>query len=168
MNQRRRSLLGALLLALSSSSLVYSQTASPTKQKRIDEVISVKQVSQRQDQGSGLVEEFSFLIKDFKVDHQTEMNNLNISVSFRYVPTITNPEYPDFRPIAKYVETFLTNYPNEKDYWEIVNKELTAQVLKKYPVLLSITSEITADPTPLDPYVRATRVTRTRRTVKTK
>jgi hypothetical protein len=168
MNQRMRKLLGALLLAASSSQLVYSQTVKPSGKNATDKPARVDQVVRYEPGGGQLIEEFSFLIKDFKVDHQTEMNNLNISISFRYVPTITNPEYPDFRPIAKYVETFLTNYPNEKDYWEIVNKELTAQVLKKYPVLLSITSEITADPTPLDPYVRATRVTRTRRTSKTK
>jgi hypothetical protein len=31
-----------------------------------------------------LVEQFSFLIKDFKIDHQGENNNLNITISYRY------------------------------------------------------------------------------------
>ena len=48
-----------------------------------------------------LVEEFSFLIKDFRMDHQTQTNNLNISISFRYTPNIQKSEYPDFRWLAK-------------------------------------------------------------------
>ncbi len=31
-----------------------------------------------------LTEEFSFLIQDFKMDHQSELNNLNIKVRLRY------------------------------------------------------------------------------------
>src|SRR5262245_53597561 len=84
---------------------------------------------------SRLVEEFSFLIKDFKLDHQNETNNLNITIRYRYKSRISESEYPDFRLIAKDVETFLLHYPNENDYWEILNKKLTVMVLKKYTAL---------------------------------
>jgi hypothetical protein len=110
-----------------------------------------------------LIEEFSFELKDFKMDHQTQANNLNISVSYRYMVNIKNGDYPDFRSLAKDIETALTKYPNEDDYWEIVNKNLTALLLKKYPALSSITIELKADPSSLIPYTRSSRVTRTSR-----
>ena len=158
--QLMRNLLGLFLILASCSAIVYSQSAKSSRHNPTSNNL----VSQHSQPGS-LVEEFSFLIKDFKVDHQTEANNLNISVSFRYIVNIPSSDYPDFRLLAKDIETFLTNYPNEKDYWEIVNKQLTQLLLKKYPVIASLTCEVKADPTPLDPYVRASRVTRERRPV---
>jgi hypothetical protein len=117
-------------------------------------------------QRNSLVEEFSFSLKDFKIDHQGEHNNLNISVSYRYVANVTKADYPDFRWLAKDVETLLSNYPNEDDYWEIVNKQLTSLLLKKYPALVSVTCELKVDPSQNVPYTRASRVTRERETVK--
>jgi len=109
------------------------------------------------------VEEFSFQIKDFKMDHQTQTNNLNISISYQYIANIQKPDYPDFRWLAKDVETLLSNYPNKDDYWEIVNKQLTSLLLNKYRGLTSVTCEIKVDPSSLIPYTRTSRVTRTRK-----
>ena len=109
-----------------------------------------------------LVEEFSFLLKDFRMDHQGQANNLNISISYRYAANITKAEYPDFRWLAKDVETLLNNYPNEDDYWEIVNKQITALLLKKYPGVVAVTCEIKVDPSSVVPYTRSSRVTRER------
>ena len=132
---KTRPLAGIFLLLLACSSVAYSQ--SP-------------------------VEEFSFLIKDFKMDHQTQTNNLNISISFRYKHNIQKSEYPDFRWLAKDVETLLANYPNKDDYWEIVNKQITSLLLNKYPGISSVTSELKVDPSSLIPYTRSSRVTRER------
>jgi hypothetical protein len=148
--------LGILLLAASILPSVYSQ--SSIKKSNPTNIVSQRKV---QDHGR-LVEEFSFWIKDFKVDHQGEHHNLNISISYRYVGNITKTQYPDFRWLAKDVETLLTNYPNEDDYWEIVNKQLTALLLKKYAGLMSVTIELKVDPSPLVPYTRSSRVTRQR------
>ena len=57
-----------------------------------------------------LVEEFSFLIKDFKVEHQGD-NTLNIKVKYRYRANLLTKDYPDFRQIAKDIESFLTTIP---------------------------------------------------------
>lgn len=132
---KTRPLAGIFLLLLACSSVAYSQ--SP-------------------------VEEFSFLIKDFKMDHQTQTNNLNITISFRYKNNIQKSEYPDFRWLAKDVETLLANYPNKDDYWEIVNKQITSLLLNKYPGIASVTSELKVDPSSLIPYTRSSRVTRER------
>jgi hypothetical protein len=110
-----------------------------------------------------LTEEFSFQIKDFKMDHQTQTNNLNISISYRYIANIQKPDYPDFRWLAKDVETLLSNYPNKDDYWEIVNKQITSMLLNKYRGLTSVTCEIKVDPSTLLPYTRTSRVTRNRK-----
>ena len=110
-----------------------------------------------------LTEEFSFQIKDFKMDHQTQTNNLNISISYRYIANIQKPDYPDFRWLAKDVETLLSNYPNKDDYWEIVNKQITLMLLNKYRGLTTVTCEIKVDPSSLIPYTRTSRVTRNRK-----
>jgi len=160
MAQLLPNLLAVILLSALSTPIAYSQSSKVFSDSTPERVNLVS--SERHQSDGDLVEEFSFLIKDFKVDHQSESNNLNISISYRYVVDIPNSDYPDFRLLAKDVEKFLTNYPNEVDYWEIVNKQLTLFLLKKYPAISSITSEVTADPTRLDPYVRSSRVTRKR------
>ena len=131
----------AFITTLSGSTIVYSQSSKSPR----------------------LTEEFSFLIKDFKIDHQGETNTLNISISYRYAANITKADYPDFRLLAKDVETFLTEYPNEDDYWEILNKQITARLLQKYPSLTSVTCELRVDPSRLIHYTRSSRVTRERR-----
>ena len=115
----------------------------------------------RQVQGDRLVEGFSFLIKDLTVDHQGQ-NNLNITVKYRYRANMMVSDYPDFRLIAKDIETFLKNYPNETDYWEIVNKKITLLILDKYSSIESVTSQIEVSPTTAVPYLRSSISTRTR------
>jgi hypothetical protein len=80
--------------------MVYSQTSTPSGQSKVVEVTEVKKVASKRQEGGRLIQEFSFLINDFKCDHQTEMHNLNISVSFRYVSNIAESDYPDFRLIT--------------------------------------------------------------------
>ena len=148
-------LVGAFLLSAASLTVVHSQSLAP---KKVNQVVQLKQ------QNGGLPsEEFSFLIKDFKIDHQGETNTLNISISYHYVVNIANSDYPDFRWLAKDVETLLSNYPNETDYWEIVNKQITSLLMKKYPALASVTCEMTVDQSGQVPYTRMSRVTRNRR-----
>jgi hypothetical protein len=107
-------------------------------------------------------EEFSFLIEDFKMNHQSEINNLNIKVRLWYENGIIESKYPDFRAIAKDIEDFLSNYPNKVDYWEILNKKLTLLVLRKYPMIENITSEIQVSPSEKVSYLRSSIVTRSR------
>jgi len=144
-----KQLLGIILLTITTFPLVYAQSAKPAPQ--------------RHQQTSRLLEQFSFVLPDFKMDHQGETNSLNISISFRYATNIANSEYPDFRWLAKDVETLLHNYPNKTDYWEIVNKQVTALLLKKYPALTSVTSEFEVKPSRTVPYTRSSTVTRSRR-----
>ena len=136
-----------ILAIFATASAAYSQTPSRSSSTR---------------SAGSLVEEFSFLIKDFRMDHQGQANNLNLTISYRYAANVTKADYPDFRWLAKDVETFLTSYPNEDDYWEIVNRQITALLLKKYAGVVAVTCEIKVDPTSVVPYTRSSRVTRER------
>ena len=150
-------LVGVFVLSAASFSVVHSQSLTPPQ----NQVLQQKQANE-----GLLVEEFSFLIKDFKMDHQTQTNNLNISISYRYIVNIQKSEYPDFRWLAKDVETLLGSYPDKDDYWEIVNKQITSLLLKKYPGITSVTSELKVEPSSLIPYARSSRVTRERSAIK--
>jgi len=112
---------------------------------------------------AGGVEEFCFLIKDFKIDHQSEINNLNITIRYEYSSGIDEASYPDFRLIARDIETLLSTYPNERDYWEVLNKRVTSMVLDKYRSIRRVSSQIEVSPSARDPYNRASLVTCVRR-----
>lgn len=127
---------------------VVFQSTKPTRTKTTSRIAS---------------EGFSFLLKDFRMDHQGEVNNLNITIRYRYKAPISNSEYPDFTVVAGDIENLLNNYPNKTDYWEIVNKNITALVLEKYPAIAEVTSEIQVSPSPKVRYVRSSTVTRVRR-----
>src|SRR6185369_7742285 len=80
-----------IMVTMSGMSAVHSQTPQRSSSTRT---------------AGSLVEEFSFLLKDFRMDHQGQANNLNILISYRYAANITKADYPDFRWLAKDVETF--------------------------------------------------------------
>jgi len=110
-----------------------------------------------------IMEGFYFLMSDYKMEHQGETNTLNIKVSYSYVKGIADDQYPDFIPIRKDVDKFLTEYPNEMTFWEILNKQLTSRLIEKYPALASVTCEIQVTPSSKYPFTRGSVVTRTRR-----
>jgi hypothetical protein len=124
--------------------------------------VSAERLTSKIENPGLLTEEFSFLLQDFKVNHQSEVNNLNIKVRVCYENNISEVKYPDFQAIAKDIEDFLNNYPNKADYWEILNKKLTLLVLKKYSMIENITSEIQVSPSEKVSYTRSSIVTRSR------
>ena len=101
MGQLWRSVFAFALLATLYAPPCYSQSKEASTGNKPERVVA-KHTAHRNGE---LVEEFSFLIKDFKVDHQSELNTLNISISYQYVVNIPNTDYPDFRLLAKDVET---------------------------------------------------------------
>ncbi len=146
----------AIVLALFITSL-WAQKAAATD---LNKLITKQAAISKYENVDNLTEEFSFLIEDFKMNHQSELNNLNIKVRFRYENRIKESDYTDFRVILKDIEDFLNNYPNKVDYWEILNKKLTQTVLKKYPMLESITSEIQVSLSQKVAYSRSSIITR--------
>lgn len=78
-----------------------------------------------------LDESWDFAFKNYKIQHQGEAT-INLDVSYDYKNGIgkTDPfEYPEFTQIYNYIENYLANYPNETDFWEILNKNLVNDLL---------------------------------------
>ncbi len=107
-----------------------------------------------------LTQKWNFTLANYPINHQG-LNNLNIDVNYKYKDGIQNYQYPDFVPIYKSIENFLVNYPNETDFWEIVNKNLTEKVLADNPAISSVTVNLDVLPTNKLPYERSSTVTRT-------
>lgn len=78
-------------------------------------------------------EGWSFKFDNYAVKHQGKAV-LDLEISYRYKNGIGKSKlmnYPDFVPIYKFIDNFFVNYPNETDYWEILNKKLIESLLTK-------------------------------------
>ncbi len=78
-------------------------------------------------------EGWSFKFDRYAVQHQGKAV-LDMEISYRYKNGIGKSKlmnYPDFVPIYKFIDNFFVNYPNETDYWEILNKKLVESLLTK-------------------------------------
>ncbi|MCJ8282508.1 MAG: hypothetical protein MJK14_22450 [Rivularia sp. ALOHA_DT_140] len=73
-------------------------------------------------------ENFSFQLEDYAIEHQGQAV-IDLSIDLDYKEGINNSEYPDFTPIRESILKFLVEYPNETDFWEILNKNLVTQLL---------------------------------------
>ena len=76
-------------------------------------------------------EAWSFAFEDYYTEIQGG-NVLDINVSYDYVSEIGKNEelaYPEFTQIYDFIDNFLKEYPNRKEYWEVVTKNLTETLL---------------------------------------
>ncbi len=84
---------------------VWTQKSVPTDKERI-----TKQATMYKSANVDLLsEEFSFLLQDFQMNHQSEINNFNIKIRVRYESGILESKYPDFRAIAKDIARLFCN-----------------------------------------------------------
>ncbi|MEP6518986.1 Vgb family protein [Microcoleus vaginatus] len=147
---------------LKVDSSLKSQSAVSTKGE-IDELtgmaLPVGELTLSQTSSLFSDEKWAFNLKDYTIEHQG-LNTLNLKVGYGLKPGITPNEYPDFVPIYQSIDNFLVNYPNETDFWEIVNKNLTEKVLNENPVLTDVTIQLEVLPTEILPYARASTVFR--------
>ena len=157
---RFQPLIAALIIAFISFGSAQAQAPIHVKTKPAKSTIPSTTTSHS---AEALTEGFYFLMNDYKMEHQGETNTLNIKVSYSYVRGIADDQYPDFIPIRKDVDKFLTEYPNEMTFWEILNKQLTSRLIEKYPALASVTCEIQVTPSSKYPFTRGSVVTRVRR-----
>ena len=88
-----------------------------------------------------------------------------LNVKFPYCMTpevLAQNTYHDFVPIRKDIDKFFINYPNEGDFWEILNKKLVQILLDKYPKMVSLSIEIGVTPNVQEPLYCFTIVQSTR------
>jgi hypothetical protein len=115
-------------------------------------------------QGEENQENFGFKISHYPIQHK-DYALLDLTIDYRInsnLETINPHIYPDFTAIAQDIKNYLVNYPNEKDYWEIVNRKLTEFILNKYENINSLKIKIEIYPTLKDNYFHYTEVIRTR------
>jgi hypothetical protein len=107
-------------------------------------------------------ETFAFQVPTYAIQHMGGAI-LNIKLAYRLTPdAIAKNDYPDFMPITKEIDHYLTQYPNETDYWEIVNKNLVQHLLSTYPQMSSLNLELGVMPTPKASFSRFSTVRHTR------
>ena len=81
-------------------------------------------------------ESFSFAIRDYYVEHQgTAILDIDVTLDFKKPKGKRKPEdYYEFQQIIHYIDSYLADYPNETDYWEILNTNLaTSLITDKIP-----------------------------------
>ena len=77
-----------------------------------------------------LSEKFRFEMPNFEMFHHQEPKILDISASFRYRERMET--LPDFRVFEREIAEFLRSYPNQIDYWEILNRKLVSLMLQRH------------------------------------
>jgi hypothetical protein len=87
---------------------------------------------------------------------------VTLGVTLGYAAGIGPKDYPDFEEVYRKLEVWMKTYPSKDDYWEVFNKQLCRRVLKEYPMLGSVTLELTVRPTFGVPYLQTIRTTLTR------
>ncbi|ANV90166.1 hypothetical protein [Picosynechococcus sp. PCC 8807] len=109
-------------------------------------------------------ESFGFTIDDYAIEHQ-DWAILNIAVDFRYVdqPTAQRSNYINFVPLAAEIERFLREYPNETDYWEIMNRNLAESIFADHPQMSALKVKLDiAKSSGEEPYARHSVISLTR------
>jgi hypothetical protein len=89
-------------------------------------------------------EVFGFTLEEYGVEHQGNVT-VDMDIMYRLItsPEINPRDYPDFVPILGDIQGFITNYPNETDYWEIFNRNLVEYLLEQYPQIAALRVKIT-------------------------
>lgn len=103
---------------------------------------------------------WNFSIKNHRMRHHHSVQTLNIAVNCGYEGDTAEVSAKLLRLYAE-INQFLQHYPNEEDYWEIINRELTKSLLRGHPELSSVTVTLEVLPTARLPYTRASIVSRT-------
>lgn len=102
---------------------------------------------------------WSFAIERYAMQHQQSVQALNITVDCISDQVALSPKLVT---IYDEINQFLSHYPNEDDYWEVINRELAQSLLQEHPELSSISIMLEILPTDRIPYPRASTVTQSR------
>ena len=90
-------------------------------------------------------ETFSFSIEDYYIEHQgTAILDIDVTLEFKKPKGQRKSEdYYEFQQIIQYIDSYLVDYPNETDYWEILNTNLaTSLITEKIPTAWDTTYKL--------------------------
>ncbi|MGV2830398.1 hypothetical protein [Myxosarcina sp. GI1(2024)] len=102
-------------------------------------------------------------IENYQIKHQgTKTLNIRLEYSYHYELTVVNYLSTDL--IYRQLNLLLLNYnyPNEEDFWEVMNCYLTDRILRLNPMLSEVTIAIAVHPNSEFPYHRSTTVNQTK------
>jgi hypothetical protein len=103
---------------------------------------------------------WSFSIKRYRMRHHHGIQTLNIRVDCTS-ESDADEMIAQLLMLHAEINQFLQHYPNEDDYWEIINRELTKTLLRQHSQLSTVTITLEVLPTARLPYTRASIVSRT-------
>jgi hypothetical protein len=98
-------------------------------------------------------------LKNYEIKHQGR-NVLDVKVRYLDRASRSKSRTEKNLLLTRQIKELLEKYPNEDDYWEIMNCNLTKKLLQQNQDLSSITIAITVHPSRRFPYYRTTNVTR--------
>lgn len=104
----------------------------------------------------------SFTIKDYPIEHHYSKNVLDLEIKYTYKNPRIASSSEENTNLSRQLQKLLENYPNEDDYWEIFNSNLTKQLLKQNKELASVSIALAVHPNQKLPYDRVSTVTRLR------
>ena len=88
------------------------------------------------------IERIGFYFKDLQICHQLEWRNLTVSLEFE----TESGKAEDITNVKQFVRTFLDNYSNELDFWEIMNAKLVRGLVQEYPEIRTLKSILSLAP----------------------
>jgi hypothetical protein len=80
---------------------------------------------------ASLNECWQFSFDNYAIEHQEGATiDLLVRCNYKEWMRTTGPlKYPEFTQIYNYIDNYLKTYPNETDFWEILNKNLVSDLL---------------------------------------
>jgi hypothetical protein len=99
-------------------------------------------------QTTGLSSQVQLSIDRYIINHRFGLHALKINIEMDGVPVSIEDK------MANEIKDFLANYPNQEDYWEIVNKKLIVFLSRLYPTQNKIQTIISIEPDSNKPFSR--------------
>jgi len=92
---------------------------------------------------AGASEQVGFSVRNLRICHQNEWRNMTVDLEYD-VDSMQNPV--DVQKVKKHVLEFLNNYPNQADFWEIMNTKLIRSLIDLFPEIRSLRSKLSLAP----------------------
>lgn len=99
-----------------------------------------------------LNEFYSVEVKKFNVFIDNAKHDIDIYITWNFKTNPTPDDYIDSNLVVNTVKTFLKEYPNKSDFWEVVNHKLTSHMIDKFKQVKSFSIKLDVPATKMDPY----------------
>lgn len=91
-----------------------------------------------------------FVLENYAIVHQGH-HQVTITMAYRLDAIGSSPTPGE---LQHYIDSFLQTYPNETDYWELVNRNLVIALINTYQSLIDVTLELAVAPCESFPHQR--------------